>query len=65
MGDTYQQPRSALNTDKMTTNLRSRNLQQPVPIGKTYDNLQKQKFSPFTSNLRALNRNNLKESFKE
>ena len=44
MGNTYQQPRSALNTDKMTTNLRSRNLQQPVTMGKTYDNPQKQKF---------------------
>tara|TARA_Y100001973_G_C5187340_1_gene328699 strand:- start:179 stop:376 length:198 start_codon:yes stop_codon:yes gene_type:complete len=65
MGDTYQQPRSALNTDKMTTNLRSRNLQQPVSMGKTYDNIQKQKFSPFTSNLRALNRNNLKKSFRD
>ena len=64
MGDTYQQPRSALNTDKMTTNLRSRNLQQPVPIGKTYDNSQRQKFSPFTSNLRTLNRNNLRKGIK-
>lgn len=64
MGNTYQQPRLASNADKITTNLRAPNLQQPVPMGKTYNNLQKQEFSPFTSNLKTLNRDNLKKGIK-